>query len=252
MTRNLKVLGLALVAILAMSAVAASAASAKQDLFTSDSNAETVLTGTTDKDASGNPIPGEFLSQPEGGAKVSCKHAEYKGVVPDNSEPSVTVHPKYKECEGPGGAAATVTTDGCNYILTGSTHKNAKGEEHATTQLECTTGKTITVAVAGVCTLHFGTQSPKGDGVTYTHATENSKNTVTVHATVSGISFSKTGGFCFLVPGGTNGVLKETIEVTGYQGSTTKPATEAEETSHDYRYTDSNQVNITVDTGAAT
>ncbi len=143
MTRNLKMFGLVLVALLAMSAVVASASHAKQDLFTSDSNGATVLTGTTDKDASGNPIVGEFISQPEGGAKLTCRHSEYKGVMSDNSEPSVTVHPKYKECEGPGGAAATVTTDGCNYILTGSTHKNAKGEEHATTQLECTTGKTI-------------------------------------------------------------------------------------------------------------
>jgi len=231
MIRNLKALGLALVAVFALSALAASVSSA--DTFTS-ATSTTILTGETDG-ASETIIK----SQPEGGANLKCKHASYAGTQSGTAVTSVRVHPKYSECEIEGIGAATFDTQGCDYLLTGTTTN-----EDATTKIECTTGSEI-LMTSSLCVLHFGSQEPLG-GVHYTNLA-TSPTTVTVTTTVTGVHFTKTAGpggnFCFLVPGGTEGVFSDKTIVKGYVDT----ASSQNSTTHEWTFTEGNQVNISVD-----
>lgn len=108
MIRNIKVLGLALVAVLAMSAVASAGASAATNFVAATSTASV----TADQVASENHI---FTVD---GAEVKCKtaHFETAGEVASPAS-SITVHPTYGECTAFGFVGASVNTTGCDYKL---------------------------------------------------------------------------------------------------------------------------------------
>jgi hypothetical protein len=244
MIRNLKALGLALVALCALGAVMASAASAVTDHFTSPKET-TILTGTNE--AGTQTL---FFSQPEKGAEIPCKVSHYAGTFAGQGVTEVTVHPKYTECEAKGIGKANVTTSGCDYLLTGATDENAKKEIHATVHLECTTGKSITFEIPSICTLHYGAQTPT-NGVTYTNTTETvgGKTTkiITANITMTGVTYTKTGNFCGLIPGnGKEGVLKDNLIFTGYEDLEKKPNEHINSETHEGEYTEGNTVDIEV------
>ncbi len=246
MTRTLKTLGLALLAVFALSAVAASAASA--DLFTSPNNS-TFLTGAT-VTTSGKPT---FEPAPGAGG-VECAKGTYAGTGTGTSTEEVTVHPVYDgPCTFGGTAPATVNTDGCDYVLTGRTD----GGNDATVEVECTSGKEITVSVWIVANhgtepadvvLHIpGGQLLKGVHYTNKNTAENAagSETVTVNATVTGIHATCTGEFCFLIGGETftEGTYTDDVLVTGYAdtgGMTQNPIT------HVWSGTHGSQIHINV------
>jgi hypothetical protein len=152
MIRNLKVLGLGIMAVLAMSAVAASAASA--DIFTSESSPVRI----TSKE-SGSGLVWTFTA-----GTVKCKEASYTASSVVMPTSTVTMTPSYpaktaggeQNCTG-FGFPAEINTNGCVYKSTigGTTTGNM--------EILCPEGKEITVTAvsAGItkCVVHFGSQT---------------------------------------------------------------------------------------------
>ncbi len=203
MIRNLKALGLALVAVLAMGAVVGSA-TASAASFHSEKET-TILTGTS----VGNHV---FSS---GSLAVTCTHATFKGTSKGTGSAgnfttsTLTLHPTYEGCsDNVFGGTDTVDTTGCNYVFNATTN----GTGHLPSNIECTAGYSIKVTAPG-CTLSFGEQNTTG-GVKNTNessgTTRDSKTVATVTAT-----FTKSGELCFLVSG-TSGLYSGTTTLKGY------------------------------------
>jgi hypothetical protein len=117
MIRNLKMLGLAMMAMFAFSAVATSVASAVEP-FEFTFGAKSTLTG-----AQVASEPNEFKTK--GGAIITCANAHFDGVgTYENPTTDVTVTPTYSNCVAHVGAStfpATVTHNGCTYTFTAGT-----------------------------------------------------------------------------------------------------------------------------------
>ncbi|HET8862666.1 MAG TPA: hypothetical protein VFM94_05390 [Solirubrobacterales bacterium] len=152
MIRNLKALGLALVAVFALSATTASAASAQTQgtLTTSDGTAKTLL-GTVDEDfLTGN----SFTAFKE---VVECTKTLYTGhkwnVTPHEAVPhkatTATITPHYSDCFAfPGELPATVFLNGCDYVVhIGETTGLSGNEYKATADIVCPPNKTIQIGV---------------------------------------------------------------------------------------------------------
>ena len=269
MTRNLKALGLALVAAMAIGAFGAQGASAHQ--FTSDSDsAKTTLTGFNESytDTIEDPKVSESRHKftATAGLEVLCD-AEFAGTVAGNSVDTVTVHPKYHNCTFKG-EPATVDTGGCNYVFGSDTTVNTHPSgTHASVTLECESAHeasphTIKVTTS-FCNLQFETTAPASTvvnhslhGVTYTNLDQasgadekhSSKSAITVNATVRTITYTVLGGsFCGLSGHAagtyTNGSYDGLATVTGYKDSSSSGGS----TTNGFTWTHGAQVNISVD-----
>jgi hypothetical protein len=227
MKRYLSVLGLSLLAACAFGALAASSASAAVDHFTC-SVAPCTITGELEKNE-----PHTFGAKGSALATIECNKATYHATVGSLGVTSVTAHPTYSECIT-FGAASTVTTTGCNYILTGETDAftNTEGKaegEDATVDLECEAGKNITIAAPG-CTLTFGAQE-KLLGVKYTNVA-GTPDDVTIDVTVDKIKYTGAGVLCPAAVKGehADGFLTEKVTVKAFE---------------DNGGTEGNQINVT-------
>jgi hypothetical protein len=208
MIRNLKVLGLALVAAFALSAVVASAASAH---FTSSSDSAT-LTST----ALNNQIFKTTGTLGEN-AEVSCTAVGVTGGPFGTDETELTVHPEYGgtctvNIEGLGLLSAEIDTAGCNYVFTTTATNNI--------HIECETGKQIEVTafILGKfrkC-LDVHAQTPTTALVDYHNGTNAStgKMDVEVESTVEGITYEKTGSCAFGVTEGNDAKYEGNATVT--------------------------------------
>ncbi len=120
MIRNLKVLGLAVIAVLALGAFSASSALAVE--FHSDSRTgNTWLTGETNTGAG----VGTTHVFDAAGSTITCKKATFSGTQAGNTAADVTMAASYSECTvhvGGFSLAATVNMGGCAYTF------NANGE----------------------------------------------------------------------------------------------------------------------------
>jgi hypothetical protein len=195
MIRNLKVLGLALVAMLSMAAMTASAASASPTFTTTN----------------GATITGEEVGNVKftvTGREVFCKDSTYTGTAPAASFNSVTVTPSYKECEAPP-VTATITGFGageCDFVLRST----------GTADLDCAAGKEVTVDAAS-CVTHIPPQDGLGV-ITYDTGTAPSgKKDLTLTINITKIEETHTDGFlCPLEGSGTTktAVLEGTVTAT--------------------------------------
>lgn len=173
MTRKLKVLGLALMAVFAMSIVGAQAASAAEveHEFLSDSN-PTILKATDEPETNHTFTVGGF-------ATVECEVAHFTGTSVGNVEneaDTITMHPSYTDCSF-FEEEATVDTSGCDYIFDSDTPNGSSADVF----VECeSTGIVIDTAA---CTIWVGEQTTN-PGVTYTNVANGD---VTVNASISGI-----------------------------------------------------------------
>ena len=175
MIRNLKVLGLAPVAVLAMSAMVASAASASA--FTATKGA-TITAKDTGK-----------IKFTVTGQEVTCEEATFTGTAPEASFTSITVSAVYNSCKT-AITNATVTGFGageCDFVL----------YANGTADLACAAGKDVTVDAA-TCVVHIPGQTGLGT-LTYT----NNGGTVNIHINVTKITGTHTDGF--LCPFGSSG-----------------------------------------------
>ena len=198
MTRNLKALGLALVAMFAMSAVASSAASAEV-LFHSEAS-ETTLTGTA--------LNNQVFSVGEGESEqaVVCEKIDVDATVSGTTNTSINVAPKYTECEAES-LTAHVYFNSCYYEFT----------SHGSVHVRCgTTGDKIEVRVTFLgerqC-LDIPAQTPGVSTVDYTNGGEGTTRDITLNSTAAGISYTKTG-LCGS-GSGTDGRYSGEVTITG-------------------------------------
>lgn len=182
MMRNLKVLGLALVAVFAMSAVAASMASA--DDLTSEVSPVT-LTG---KQAGA----GDTFTTTAG--TVKCKEVKYTAtaVTPTTAVSATPNYPvKIKNAEGKEeqnctgfGFPAEVVTNGCTFLF----KINGAGSTAGTLDVVCPGANEITVTAASggttKCVVHVAGQTGKGP-LTYTNTGAGTTREVDVKAAIT-------------------------------------------------------------------
>jgi hypothetical protein len=188
MIRNLKALGLALVAVFALSAVGAGAASAAEFHSTSASTKISASQTTTHK----------FTST---AGEVTCEKATFAGTQATATASSVEVTPTYTGCHiiiFGGTISATINHNECKYKL----YSNGEAD------VICPAGKSITVSGAG-CTISVGSQ--KGlKSVEY----KNNGSHIDITANLSGISYSHSGFTCGS-GSGTTGTYKGTTTASG-------------------------------------
>jgi hypothetical protein len=202
MIRNIKVLSVALVAILLMGAMTASSALAveeTQGVLTSDGSVK--LTGT---DTVGEPSILKF----NGTQSIEC-HGHYDignvGETPHgainlsagNSVTTVTVLPTYSNCFGVVGATkapATVTLNGCDYVIHMETTNGTAGQYGGSTDMVCPAGKQIEAHLynnaeykTSICTYTFGAQTGKKGSFGQNEA----GGKITIGGTVTGIKVTR-------------------------------------------------------------
>ncbi len=200
MTRKLKALGIALVAVFAMSVVVAQAAQAHE--FTASQYPAVVTGGFANAEN-----PDKFTL--EGlGITVICSSAVFEGTASGASE-ELTITPTYGSTSSPSGCKETtfnteaiVHTNHCAYVFHGATDAN----EHAAVDVECAAGNAIEVTLPGLgIDLSIGAQAGL-KGVHYTNETIGGHKVVKVDTTVSGITVSCTDtaetGLCELIGNG--------------------------------------------------
>lgn len=209
MIRNLKALGLALVAVLAMSAVVASAAQAAE--FHSETS-KTILAGH-------QVGVNEFIIRNAEGkqlAKTTCTTATVSGTIEGLTAASARVHPIYGEeketCTVEPIGKATVHTVGCDYIL-----HTATSAEMALVDITCETGKSITINAALGCTIHVPAQTSL-NGVHYENENSGAERSIVVKATVTKIHFTSEGcGFVGIPSEGNTAEYIGTFTAEGFE-----------------------------------
>jgi hypothetical protein len=227
MTRNLKALGLALVAVFATAAMTASAASAS-DAFTSTKE-KVIVTGTSHDN---------IFKITGANTDFTCTTSQFTGTV-INKSTEATVLPKYTgivnktpheshECTASLGNV-TIDTNDCHYILTGNTDKedpaDKTGKKDAKVWITCPKDekgveKEITITGPLGCTIHVPSQTPTEGGVVYDPLPlHTGGSAIKVTATVTGITYTATSqcGLVGIKTEGNDADYTGTVTVTGYE-----------------------------------
>jgi hypothetical protein len=200
MTRNLKTLGLALVAVFAMAAMYASTASAQNTKGWLTSDGPVTLEGT---DTVGEKSKLTFIHEKKLTGEIEC-HGKYTvgkvGSTPHDvflnlgtTTTSFTVTPHYTACTAKIGAAhayLTVTMNGCDYVLTLGTTTGVESRYGGTADIICPVGKVIEIHAYSdaahknnICTYTVLAQTGKTGGFA-----QNSGETVTLGGPIKGIT----------------------------------------------------------------
>ncbi len=146
MVRNLKALGIALVAVFALSAVVASAASAEPALFT----AEGIGAAETAEVSGGQTAAGKDTFTLNG-LKLTCTTATLSGkaLAAGPSSTNITLTPKYEGCHVVIAGltkTVTVTPNKCGYQFN-ATKNTPAGTLKADLTIECATGEGIEIHI---------------------------------------------------------------------------------------------------------
>jgi hypothetical protein len=175
MIKNLKILGLTVVAVLAFGVVAASAASAAVEFHGSEAGLN--LTGE-------QTVKNVFTTD---AGTVECEKAVFTGTTTALAAPTQQVHPEYKECtvEFLGfHLEAPVNTTGCDYVL------HAAG---GAVDIVCGSGSEIVVSAPG-CTVDVpGGQTV--NSVSYANEGTAPNRSVVVTSNVNNIQYTEHGSF---------------------------------------------------------
>ncbi len=212
MTRNLKILGLALVAMTALGAVSAQSAFAAEEFLhwhPGEANPHAVgLTGeqhTTEP----NQVTRLFNGSGVEKANFTCKKLKLEGTVEGVTHESpetgltvttqtVTLHPVISECTSTFGGALTVKTNKCHLHFEGK-ETAAGGVQPA--GIECGAGESIEITASG-CTIKVGSQaaSTVEGGVHYINNKPAATNEwdLTVEVNQKGINFTSSA-LCQLI-----------------------------------------------------
>jgi hypothetical protein len=197
MSRKLKTLGLALMAVFAIGAVAASAASAQNGIFTSDGPA--TLIGTQTGAANENSLT-MF------GKTVTCPNATFTGHevgsttngVP-NGATEVTLTPHYGVCTvNTGNFPTTIDTNGCDFVLAIKETTGVADQYNLHTTVKCEAGKHIVVTMFTNAAGHTAntpfcnlTITENATGYTGLKQTDTTNKTLDVTGTVEGFVADK-------------------------------------------------------------
>lgn len=220
MHRNLKVLGLALVAVFAMTAVLASAAQAQVKATVGASPA--ILTGEVIE----HPTIGKSQTFTlSGGQKLSCEEVKATGTVL-NGATSITASPTYSKCKAVIGTEThlvTVTMNGCDYLFHGGVEVSGTTFKEVEVDLVCPEGKEVEIHVyksattetEELCTYKVHSFVGNKGNETHNEGT-GSTNDVTITTSAENVATTRTGS---LLCGAASTVAK-------YTGSTTVKAFE--------------------------
>jgi hypothetical protein len=165
-----------------------------------------------------------------GGFELQCSVATFEGTNGGTLRDTLTLHPKYASCTF-AGVAATVDTDGCNYVFDSEKLSTAHNvpNEHAAVSIECETEHHI-VVTASFCKITISATHDSVPvnqalhGVRYGQLVKHgpgSKHALTMDWTVQGLHYTALeGSSCGLggPPPGTytNGTISGEISVTAY------------------------------------
>ena len=213
MTRNLKALGLALLAVSSMGAMTASSASAVTDIMTVDNGTQATVTAISHDHV--------FTTA---GTKFECTTAKFTSTVVDGGstftvtasyEGTTNVVPHTTHCAGIFGTL-TIDMNGCDYKLTGHTDADHSPEvdSHGRIWIECPVNQEI-VMTNSTCTIRVPAQTPTEGGFTYTNQLDGTIWDVQAEITVTGITYTATHSFACTLAG-----LKPEGNDATYSGNT--------------------------------
>jgi hypothetical protein len=208
MIRNLKALGLAMVAVFAMSALVASAAQATVSTFTPEKGEAATIHG----------VQSTTHNFQVGSRTLTCGTATFLGSVTGNTTDTKIV-PTYENCDTKPvlgiSFPAVVTMNSCYYTFTGE-NTVATGQYGVSVHVECDSGDEIVIHVKSgsndICTLTIKPQT--ATGLTATNDTSTKPDDVVLHAN-STVQTTIHGTLC----GGTENTNQEFNSV--YTGDTT-------------------------------
>jgi hypothetical protein len=212
MTRNLKSLGLAFIAVFAMSAVVASAAYATNTNF-HIAKANATITGAGPGAGVAN-----FFTVTTGTGKDLLTRCEgpnsFKGafaVGVTTSEP-MTLTSEYRNCTV-AGSESTVTMNGCDFLF----HSNSPTLTTVSTDIVCPAGKEITETTVSGCVIHIPPQSSLTlTTFVNTGAVGSETRDMDANLNLTGIKYTITAG-CPNTPTNlttTDGTYKEELTIT--------------------------------------
>lgn len=200
MARNLKTLGLTLLAAFAMSAVTASAASANP-LFHSEAE-DTTLTGSQGQ------IVATVLTTDLG--ELKCKTVKFTGTQEAVTTSTMTLRPKYEQCQL-GGENATVTENECGFLFHLAA---AEAGFEANMDIECPAGNKLVIHVPE-CTTTIPPQAGLKK-VTFTNEGETTTRSIIADLNIEKIHYVEHGAGCASeTETTTNGTLTGQVTVTG-------------------------------------
>lgn len=219
MTRNLKMSGLALLALLAIGAIAAQGAAANENhSFTSEAE-PTELTGT-----------GGVHEWKLGKTVLKCNKVALTGFLATHSADELNLTPAFSECSL-GGLAMTAENKGCKTAFDSDTSPNLATEkkEDAVVSLNCGHSGSLTFATSGEeesIIIHFFDTHPEKvpvnqelHGATYSVQGGEFESELVIKSHISGLKFVCTGVCEVLgLKVGTNegGTTTGTYTVKGY------------------------------------
>ncbi|HET7120811.1 MAG TPA: hypothetical protein VFI17_06125 [Solirubrobacterales bacterium] len=179
-----KILGLALVAVLALAALGASAAQAVPiGVVTQKGETFNGTVELTSEQVEGNA---KFTVD---GSNVECNSANTSGTGKDG-ETWGKMHPTYEGCTAFGFIGATVATAGCNFEAMATT-ENGAGVFAGELKIVCETGKEIVISAGGVCEAKVGPQTVTG-GTQAKNVTSEGKMHVRLDSNESPVQTTKT------------------------------------------------------------
>jgi len=220
MTRNLKALGLALVALFAMGVLTASVASAANDQFTT-TKTTAWATGTSHDNIfkiTTSPNANEFkCTTSQFTATIENKKTEATVLASYTGKTNATPHTSV-ECNATIGSVKVDMND-CHYKLTGFTdkeHPALSKKFDAKIWITCPAGKEIVITGPLGCTVKVHEQTPTEGGVVYRNLPLHAgKPAVEVEATVTGITYTSD---CIGIPAEANNAdYNGTVVVTGFE-----------------------------------
>jgi hypothetical protein len=210
MTRKLKTLGLALIAVFAMSAVASATASAVGPEFHS---------GATSGTVKGTNVGEETFTVTAG--TVKCSSATYTGTYSASTVTSQIVTPAYSGCVAFGFVNTPIDVNGCQFRFNQPTEPS-KGDYVSTVDIiNCTKPMEVTAAN---CTVTIGNQAGLS-GVTWDNVTTATPSHLTATTNISGIKYTQDPKGEFLPCNSstdTNGTYVGTNTVKAFNGSGTQ------------------------------
>jgi hypothetical protein len=226
MTRKLKAIGLALVAVFALSAVAASGASASA--FTSFNTSNSTMEGGT---FSGSQTTTHKFTAGTGVGSVTCAEANFSGTSAGGEETEPVAAATYGNChvEVLGVTYTThVTMNGCTYKfhITGGSADAWTG----TADVVCPVGAQIDVKITKSgseetkCTIKIGAQTGLNN-VSYENNTAASPTDIVVKTETNNVTDTTEGGSlgCGIGNGThTNGTYFGSTTIKGFNGAGTQ------------------------------
>lgn len=189
MTRNLKVLGLALVAMLMMG-IAASAAMATTHEFHSEASGEITVTGSQTTENTFTTDSGT----------IHCSTATFTGTATGPTTTTTTLTPTYSGCQSTGFIEANVTVDTnkCHYTVHSHHTTTVAPIQTVPTELtlvNCEAGKPGIVVTAPFCTITVSS-GQSFTGITFTNTGSGANRKIITDAAVENINYSESGFAC--------------------------------------------------------